>query len=556
MRRCDIAQEKAQGHYCKICGQRKSNESFSGKGHATHICKVCSRLTPAEQSEEMTLNRLMNLPMLRLTDAEKKWLKNRTHDEREAVRTAATQIYKRRFPHAERNTMKKQLRINEVIFTVNTALWDEDGDEISACCKFELNRKESWISKRQSASDEPDLIEMDGPELAKLLKWMLHSLEIFCWDEDYCSHSSDDSFDYDSDIDELAEEFGGEIIETDEIPGTIDEGEPTWSVWLKYADGHEQSIICHEDGLPDRVEELYQELAEYFPESDEDDEFDFLEQVYGCADLVELKNLVAALLEEAERSGDDSLVTLAWMDLIMAAENNLLSANEGKRAYHIHSGAVANAGFLLSFVMQTHPEQVGVSQTGRDKLAAFAEYMSENIAPPIGNLISVSEIDKTINAIEKKYKLISRLFQQEKLTILRMRNSHKTFNSICNAIRLPTEPPKFHYELYLFHQNDPTAGHPVYIFLHELGHILQTEVTRDSTKVPESFCKLSDKITGKQLEQGDFAPELFADAFSMAMMQTFGWEEYDSFHEVAPEVKNAFRVYMDWLIEKLFAKEQ
>lgn len=385
---------------------------------------------------------------------------------------------------------------------------------------------------------------------------MLHSLEIFCWDEDYCSHSSDDSFDYDSDIDELAEEFGGEIIETDEIPGTIGEGEPTWSVWLKYADGHEQSIICHEDGLPDRVEELYQELAEYFPESDEDDEFDFLEQVYGCADLVELKNLVAALLEEAERSGDDSLVTLAWMDLIMAAENDLLSANEGKRAYHIHSGAVANAGFLLSFVMQTHPEQVGVSQTGRDKLAAFAEYMSENIAPPIGNLISVSEIDKTINAIEKKYKLISHLFQREKLTILRMRNSHKTFNSICNAVRLPTEPPKFHYELYLFHQNDPTTGHPVYIFLHELGHILQTEVTRDPTKVPESFCKLSDKITGKQLEQGDFAPELFADAFAIAMMQTFDWEEYDSFHEVAPEVKNAFRVYMDWLIEKLFAKEQ
>lgn len=31
------------GHYCKICGCSKSNESFSGGGHKNHICKKCSR---------------------------------------------------------------------------------------------------------------------------------------------------------------------------------------------------------------------------------------------------------------------------------------------------------------------------------------------------------------------------------------------------------------------------------------------------------------------------------------------------------------------------------
>ena len=33
--------KKHKGHYCKICGEYKSNESFSGKGHAQHICKKC-----------------------------------------------------------------------------------------------------------------------------------------------------------------------------------------------------------------------------------------------------------------------------------------------------------------------------------------------------------------------------------------------------------------------------------------------------------------------------------------------------------------------------------
>ena len=28
---------KKHGHYCKVCGEYKANEKFSGKGHASHI---------------------------------------------------------------------------------------------------------------------------------------------------------------------------------------------------------------------------------------------------------------------------------------------------------------------------------------------------------------------------------------------------------------------------------------------------------------------------------------------------------------------------------------
>ncbi|WP_280120703.1 MULTISPECIES: hypothetical protein [Muribaculaceae] len=33
--------KKQQGHYCRICGEYKANEKFSGKGHALHVCKDC-----------------------------------------------------------------------------------------------------------------------------------------------------------------------------------------------------------------------------------------------------------------------------------------------------------------------------------------------------------------------------------------------------------------------------------------------------------------------------------------------------------------------------------
>lgn len=33
--------KKHSGHYCRICGEYKANEKFSGKGYAQHICKTC-----------------------------------------------------------------------------------------------------------------------------------------------------------------------------------------------------------------------------------------------------------------------------------------------------------------------------------------------------------------------------------------------------------------------------------------------------------------------------------------------------------------------------------
>ena len=80
---------KKRGHYCKVCGEYKANEKFSGKGHAAHICKTCAALPPERQAEEMTLTRLVNLPW-RLSKEQLSWLKKRMKDRRDAVRRSGT----------------------------------------------------------------------------------------------------------------------------------------------------------------------------------------------------------------------------------------------------------------------------------------------------------------------------------------------------------------------------------------------------------------------------------------------------------------------------------
>ena len=88
---------KKRGHYCKICGEYKASEKFSGKGYAVHICKKCSSLSAAEKAEQETLTRLRNLPP-RLSKAQMVWLRNRTKDRRPAVQSLAMELYSIHFP--------------------------------------------------------------------------------------------------------------------------------------------------------------------------------------------------------------------------------------------------------------------------------------------------------------------------------------------------------------------------------------------------------------------------------------------------------------------------
>lgn len=53
--------QRRRGHYCWCCGRFRSNESFSGGGHARHLCKACSRLGSAELAVQQALRDVCRL---------------------------------------------------------------------------------------------------------------------------------------------------------------------------------------------------------------------------------------------------------------------------------------------------------------------------------------------------------------------------------------------------------------------------------------------------------------------------------------------------------------
>ena len=94
-------------HYCKICGEYKSNESFSGRGHAAHICKKCRKLPVEVREERLTLNRIYELPW-RLSKGQLQWLEKLKQSDREKIRSAAEEQWNRRYVRRQRNEEKNE----------------------------------------------------------------------------------------------------------------------------------------------------------------------------------------------------------------------------------------------------------------------------------------------------------------------------------------------------------------------------------------------------------------------------------------------------------------
>ena len=70
----------------------------------------------------------------------------------------------------------------------------------------------------------------------------------------------------------------------------------------------------------------------------------------------------------------------------------------------------------------------------------------------------------------------------------------------------------FPHSITIFKPNLEKAFSAEYVFLHEIGHVIQVHFTNQGTMVPESFCQCFPNI-----KKQDY-PEVFADFFTIAVM--------------------------------------
>lgn len=263
---------KSNGHYCRICGEHKANEKFSGRGHASHICKKCAALPVSEQSELLAINKIHGMASRHLNESEIKWLRGKMNDSRPVVRESAVEIHRLKFPRYERNMTKKGATALSLELYINGEVWDEFGDSLTVNARIFASRTGEfrYIDYNTPGITQEKIVSVELREARRLLKAVIHELDALFWDVDF----SDGEYDIDPLLDILPEhihecEAANSEPKADEI--SKETQNPVWSLSLELNNGEQKDIVFHHV-IHDAPVELFWLLMGYFDE-DEDIQF-------------------------------------------------------------------------------------------------------------------------------------------------------------------------------------------------------------------------------------------------------------------------------------------
>ncbi len=110
---------------------------------------------------------------------------------------------------------------------IDGGICDPYGEPVYVKESYQVSRMPPAIIRTQE-DGASQTVEPPSKILAKLLKWTVHTLEIFWWGEDYYSP----------------------------VDAGLEEGTPLWSVHVEYSNGEIQDMESADD-IPDSVLELF-----------------------------------------------------------------------------------------------------------------------------------------------------------------------------------------------------------------------------------------------------------------------------------------------------------
>ena len=140
-------------------------------------------------------------------------------------------------------------------------------EESNLICIFVSENKTFTLECRNEVLKDIERVlpYLEDTDMAKLLRYIVHTLEIFMWEQDYCLNPDGDDFFTDILLKEGI--YVDDLGEKGEALPEEPEGRPSWQVHIEYSNHTVQDISGFDDYLPERPEELYLSFMEYF-ESD------------------------------------------------------------------------------------------------------------------------------------------------------------------------------------------------------------------------------------------------------------------------------------------------
>lgn len=179
---------------------------------------------------------------------------------------------------------------------------------------------------------------------------------------------------------------------------------------------------------------------------------------------------------------------------------------------------------------------IGLNQDNfTDKIKELQDVLDEFTDTQKTKIIKKPEITTVFNTICEKFPNFENILHNVCIEILILRETNKNYNSLC----YPDSDFIGFKILCLYMKDDKEykdgTTNPIYVLLHELGHVINWYITKEKKKVPDSFFKVVGKHNTSLKPENPLALEVFADSFAMAVMHNTELDKYNPFNNIIDE---------------------
>jgi hypothetical protein len=237
-------------------------------------------MTVAERNEMMAIRKIWGMAFRYLNESEIKWLRSRRNDSRPAVREAAMEVHREKFPRFERNIVKKGKSVRSLELFIHDDIYNTWGDPVDVHVRIFADDTGAfrYIDYDAPEGEREASVSVEPREARQFLKAVVHERDALFWEEDF----SDAAYEFDPFVDILPEyrpdwddsedeEEGEADEEAAPEPAPDDDREPLWSLRLELNSGAEKVMRFYEQ-THDEAVDLFWALIEYFEPGDEENE--------------------------------------------------------------------------------------------------------------------------------------------------------------------------------------------------------------------------------------------------------------------------------------------
>lgn len=270
------------------------------------------------------------------------------------------------------------------------------------------------------------------------------------------------------------------------------------------------------------------------------EEFDYLFHIYKCENikqirkyLINIKNNFGKLKKKEKKKYIELILRIVWA-------MNFDEILETKKEYYIYYNKQSLQRMVLKDLIYINIDNFDLV------IDSILELLSEFNDKNETSKITKKDINTVFKILNDKIDM-SKILNNIRLEIYILNYSHKKNNSFS----IPSNDFKNFIIVCFYLKNDEEyqkgMNNPIYVFLHELGHIICWIVTQKIMEVPDLFFKSLNKFFPTLDKDNPDALEVFADCFAMYAMHNTSLDIYNPFTSFSEE----FYICLEKLFKEL-----